>query len=69
MTVACKPLTRNQLNPVTPTHSVPELLSPAGDLECLRAAVENGADAVYFGLQGHNARRERRTLMSIRFRR
>ena len=34
----------------------PELLSPAGDFECLRAAVENGADAVYFGLDRHNAR-------------
>ncbi len=35
----------------------PELLAPAGDLDCLRAAVENGADAVYFGLKdGFNAR-------------
>ncbi len=35
----------------------PELLAPAGDQECLRAAVENGADAVYFGLDcGFNAR-------------
>ena len=34
----------------------PELLSPAGDRTCLLAAVENGADAVYFGLQRHNAR-------------
>ncbi len=34
----------------------PELLSPAGDRTCLIAAVENGADAVYFGLRGHNAR-------------
>ena len=34
-----------------------ELLSPAGDMTCLRAAVENGADAVYFGLAcGFNAR-------------
>ena len=34
-----------------------ELLAPAGDWECLRAAVENGADAVYFGLDcGFNAR-------------
>jgi putative protease len=34
-----------------------ELLSPVGDRECLRAAVENGADAVYFGLEsGFNAR-------------
>lgn len=34
----------------------PELLAPAGDMNCLRAAVENGADAVYFGLARHNAR-------------
>jgi putative protease len=35
----------------------PELLAPAGDWDCLRAAVANGADAVYFGLdQGFNAR-------------
>src|SRR5438552_14637238 len=35
----------------------PELLAPAGDRECIRAAIENGADAVYFGLDtGFNAR-------------
>ncbi len=34
----------------------PELLAPAGDRTCLIAAVENGADAVYFGLERHNAR-------------
>lgn len=35
----------------------PELLAPAGDATCLRAAIENGADAVYFGLDhGFNAR-------------
>src|SRR4051812_40563672 len=34
----------------------PELLAPAGDLTCLVAAVENGADAVYFGLPRFNAR-------------
>jgi U32 family peptidase len=33
-----------------------ELLSPAGDWECLRAAVANGANAVYFGLEKFNAR-------------
>ncbi len=35
---------------------LPELLAPAGDFECARAAVENGADAVYFGLEKFNAR-------------
>jgi len=35
---------------------VPELLAPAGDWDCARAAVENGADAIYFGLENFNAR-------------
>ena len=35
---------------------LPELLAPAGDWACVRAAVENGADAVYFGLSRFNAR-------------
>ncbi len=34
----------------------PELLAPAGDWDCVRAAVENGADAIYFGLDRFNAR-------------
>jgi len=35
----------------------PELLAPAGDWDCARAAVENGADAIYFGVDaGFNAR-------------
>lgn len=35
----------------------PELLAPAGNLTCAKAAVENGADAIYFGLEaGFNAR-------------
>ena len=36
--------------------TIPELLAPAGDWECARAAVENGADAIYFGLEKFNAR-------------
>ena len=40
--------------PCTPVR--PELLAPAGDWECARAAVENGADAIYFGLERFNAR-------------
>ena len=35
---------------------IPELLAPAGDWECAKAAVENGADAIYFGLEKFNAR-------------
>jgi U32 family peptidase len=38
-----------------PLH-LPELLSPAGNWECARAAVANGADAIYFGLPSFNAR-------------
>ena len=33
-----------------------ELLSPAGSMDALRAAVQNGADAVYLGLSSCNAR-------------
>src|SRR5277367_4980771 len=40
----------------TVSHGKPELLAPAGDWECARAAVANGADAVYFGLPAFNAR-------------
>jgi putative protease len=36
--------------------AAPELLAPAGDWDALRAAVANGADAVYFGLDQFNAR-------------
>ena len=40
----------------TPPTPPTELLAPAGDWEALRAAVANGADAVYFGLSNFNAR-------------
>jgi putative protease len=33
-----------------------ELIAPAGNMDCARAAVANGADAVYFGLPRFNAR-------------
>lgn len=33
-----------------------ELLSPAGDFKCLISAIQNGADAVYFGANKFNAR-------------
>src|ERR1017187_4809476 len=54
----------NQTNPVAaPERSahcsparLPELLAPAGDWECAKAAVENGADAIYFGLEKFSAR-------------
>lgn len=33
-----------------------ELLAPVGDFECLKAAVQNGADAVYLGASSFSAR-------------
>ncbi|MBP2132376.1 putative protease [Methanomicrobium sp. W14] len=35
---------------------MPELLAPAGNWSCLKTAVINGADAVYFGVKGMNMR-------------
>jgi U32 family peptidase len=52
-------------NTLSPEHAAefppsvgvcPELLAPAGNWDCARAAVENGADAIYFGLERFNAR-------------
>lgn len=39
-----------------PPVNLPEVLAPAGNWECAHAAVENGADAIYFGLNRFNAR-------------
>ncbi|HEY2849618.1 MAG TPA: DUF3656 domain-containing protein [Gemmatimonadaceae bacterium] len=38
--------------------SRPELLSPAGSIDAVRAAVANGADSVYLGVEKFNARDE-----------
>jgi putative protease len=43
-------------NPQSAIRNLPELLAPAGAWDCARAAVENGADAIYFGLEKFNAR-------------
>ena len=37
-------------------ESSTELLAPAGNWDCARAAVANGADAIYFGMPRFNAR-------------
>ena len=58
----------NRHRPVTPetanmsfdasvTPMVPELLAPAGGPEAFRAALANGADAIYLGVEVLNARR------------
>jgi putative protease len=39
-------------------HRVPELLAPAGSVDAVRAAVANGADAIYLGAERFNARDE-----------
>ncbi len=41
-----------------PKNHIPELLAPAGSLDAVRAAVANGADAVYLGAERFNARDE-----------
>ncbi|HEU4721698.1 MAG TPA: U32 family peptidase [Gemmatimonadaceae bacterium] len=38
--------------------AIPELLAPAGSLDAVRAALANGADAVYLGAERFNARDE-----------
>ena len=53
-----RPAANSSSRPATvtlPRHR-PEVLAPAGGWAQLRAAVENGADAVYFGLSDFNAR-------------
>ena len=37
-------------------RELPELLSPAGSPQALKAAVEGGADAIYIGMSSFNAR-------------
>ena len=41
-----------------PSVAIPELLAPAGSLDAARAALANGADAVYLGAERFNARDE-----------
>ena len=45
----------------------PELLSPAGSPEALRAAVQNGAGAVYLGWGDFNARRNAKNFSDEEF--
>lgn len=46
----------------------PEILSPVGTWDMLRAAVHNGADAVYIGMPGFNARGRAATLETAELR-
>jgi putative protease len=56
MSVTAQPEPPARQNSNLEIRSLPELLAPAGDWDCARAAVENGADAIYFGLEKFNAR-------------
>jgi putative protease len=49
-------ITESIRHPPSAIRKLPELLAPAGDWDCARAAVENGADGIYFGLEKFNAR-------------
>ena len=44
-----------------------ELLAPAGSMEAVAAAVENGADAVYLGYGDFNARRNAKNFSQEEF--
>jgi putative protease len=44
------------MSQTTLTRADIELLAPAGDWDCMRAAVANGADAIFFGVEKFNAR-------------
>lgn len=50
------PFAKNTLFEMSSGFSKPEVLAPAGGWECAKAAAENGADAIYFGVGRFNAR-------------
>ena len=54
--MSCAPTIETSRRTHHASRALPELLAPAGDWDCARAAVENGADAIYFGLEKFNAR-------------
>lgn len=45
----------------------PELIAPAGDRTALQAALQAGADAVYFGAEGYNMRKASRNFSASDF--
>jgi len=57
------PTTEPVPSPAISHAPLPELLAPAGDWDCVKAAVENGADAIYFGLDKFNARMRARNFI------
>ena len=53
-----KEYSSNSINKLNKKHKiiVPELLVPAGDFDCVKAGVQNGADCIYFGANTFSAR-------------
>lgn len=62
MSVHAEPASENTAAKTLPLNAAgtpvfkPEVLAPAGGWDCARAAVENGADAIFFGVGRFNAR-------------
>ncbi|MEO1522005.1 MAG: U32 family peptidase [Cyanobacteria bacterium J06633_2] len=54
--IANQPSLENDSHCDRQPFSLPELLAPAGNWDCAKAAIENGANAIYFGLDRFNAR-------------
>ena len=48
------------------TRSDIEIMAPAGNFECLRAAIQGGADSVYFGVGQLNMRSHSANNFSVR---
>lgn len=63
--VISEPLSQSAPPAASPQR--PELLAPAGDFAALNAALDAGADAVYFGLNVLNARRRARNFDQSEF--
>jgi len=55
--------------PISPPKRKTELMSPAGNWACLRAALRAGADAIYFGLRGLNMRANYRNFVPAEMKR
>lgn len=56
---------KNSINEPSTMTSRPELLAPAGTMAAFHAAINAGADAVYFGLGAFNARGEAANLQMV----
>ncbi|WP_083805851.1 U32 family peptidase [Desulfurispirillum indicum] len=53
---------KSSATPARPSHPMPELLAPVSTRQMLLAAIHNGADAIYMGMPGFNARARANTM-------